>query len=67
MKYFKYLIFLALIIQLIWVVFWTLGYKGMPEMSETNRQTYSIMANVKYLILIALYIAWRVTPDFKSK
>ena len=62
----KTVILIALIIQIGWVVFWHLGYYDMSDMSQLDRQTYSIMANVKYLIALALYIAWRVTPDSKQ-
>lgn len=58
----KKFIFGLLVIQMLFLVIWQIGYVGMSDMSSLDRQTYSIMANIKYLITIVLYIAWRVTP-----
>lgn len=63
----KKIIFGLLIIQMVFLVLWQFGYLDMSNMSSLERQTYSIMANVKYLITIALYIAWRVTPESKPQ
>ena len=59
-------IFLGLfIIQFVIFAFWLLGYLGFSEMDSLERQTYNIMTNIKFLITVALYVAWRVTPENK--
>lgn len=62
MKYFKNVLFLTFIITFAFALVWTFGKFFNSDMSQLDRQTYSIMAGVKYLTAIALYIAWRVTP-----
>lgn len=55
------------IIQFAIFVFWSLSnlYLSFSGMSSLERQAYSLMTNIKLLITIALYIAWRVTPENK--
>ena len=52
----------ATVISAIFWLIWLLGYFS-PQESELSRQTYSIMGNIKLLVAVAFYIAWRVTPD----
>ncbi|HAQ02914.1 TPA: hypothetical protein DEP30_02260 [Candidatus Nomurabacteria bacterium] len=65
MKYFKKALFICFIVSLIFSLFWTIGKFFNSDMPMLDRQTYSIMSGLKYLTAIALYIAWRVTPDHK--
>lgn len=59
-------IFLGLlIIQTALYIIWLFGYMGVGEMPKLEAQTYSIMTNIKLLLVVAWYIAWRVTPDSK--
>ena len=62
----KKLILGLLFLQLFWVIFWYFGYVTMFDLPPIERQTYSLMTGIKFLTLIALYIAWRVTPDSKE-
>ncbi len=55
-----------LIFALFWSILWNMGYSDMSGFSPLEKQTYAIMANIKWLIVIALYIAWRVTPENKK-
>lgn len=50
------------IIQALFVAYGFLMYLGISELSLPERQTFVIMVNVKIVLLVALYIAWRVTP-----
>lgn len=63
----KTFIFIALCVSMFWSIFWYMGYKNLFELDVIERQTYAIMANIKWLTVIALYVAWRVTPESKSK
>ena len=62
----KKLIFIAFLASLVISIFWSFGKFFNHDMSILEKQTYSIMSGVKYLISIALYIAWRVTPESKQ-
>ena len=58
----KRLFLVAVIIQALVVAFGLLMYLGISELSLPERQTFVIMVNVKIVLLVVLYIAWRVTP-----
>jgi len=40
------------------------GYLGTHQQ---DAQTHAIMSNVKLLIFLAFYVAWRVTPESKNQ
>ena len=61
----KTIFFGLLVIQLVFYVIWLFGYLDIFSMDELNRQTYTLMANIKALLVVAFYIAWRVTPENK--
>ncbi|TSC55289.1 MAG: hypothetical protein Greene041679_664 [Parcubacteria group bacterium Greene0416_79] len=50
------------IIQGVIVAYGLLMYLGISELALPERQTFVIMVNVKIVLLVAFYIAWRVTP-----
>lgn len=59
-------IFLAgTILAAAWYVFWLWGYTDLSSMNELSRQNYALITNIKLLIVLAFYIAWRVTPEAK--
>ena len=60
----KNALLIATLLSLAWWTFWiTLGRASLsPGISELERQTYALMGNLKLLIAIAFYVAWRVTP-----
>jgi hypothetical protein len=63
----KKFIFLLLLVALFWSVFWSIGYSDLSNLSTMERQTYAIMANIKWLTVIMFYIAWQVTPESKDQ
>lgn len=62
----KKVLFAGLIISAIFYATWLFGYIDQSSKESLDRQTYSIMAGIKLLTVIALYIAWRVTPEKKD-
>ncbi|MSU56329.1 MAG: hypothetical protein EXS51_03420 [Candidatus Taylorbacteria bacterium] len=52
-------------VQAVAVVYGLLMYLGISELVILERQTFVIMINVKIVLLVALYIAWRITPFSK--
>lgn len=48
-----------------WAVFWRVRQFDMLDLPTLERQTYAIVTGIKELFAIALYIAWRVTPESK--
>jgi hypothetical protein len=62
----KKFIFGLLILALCADALWLFGYFNMFEMSQLERQTYSIATNIKFMLSVALYISWRVTPEAKQ-
>ena len=44
-------------------LFWLFGYLTLGDLSDIDRKLWIITANIKFISLVALYVAWRVTPD----
>lgn len=61
----KNLLFGLMMIALLSVIVGFLGYFGIGDLSVIERQTFSILVNVKIVIAFVAYIAWRVTPPSK--
>jgi hypothetical protein len=59
----KITILVALFVSMFWSAVWYVGYFNFSEFSTLDQKTYIITANIKFLIMVALYIAWRVTPN----
>ena len=59
-------LFVGMVISLGWYIIWLLGYGNLGDYEVLERQNYSILANLKFLLVIALYIAWRITPESKK-
>lgn len=62
----KKFIFWLFFIAIFWAVFWQSGYFNLGDFGDLDKKLWIITANLKYLIAVALYIAWRVTPDSKQ-
>jgi len=62
----KKIIFGLMLFAMLWSIYWTLGYLDMSDFSQLEKQTYSLMSNLKYITVILFYIAWRVTPESKQ-
>ena len=54
------------IVQGIFVAFGLFMYLSISELPVLERQTFVILINLKFVILVALYVAWRVTPNSKQ-
>ncbi len=50
-------------IAIFWAVFWQFGYLDLGDLGDLDKKLWIITANLKYLIAVGLYIAWRVTPS----
>ena len=67
MKSLKKVLLAAVIIQAFAVAYGYLMRLGISELSLFERQTFTLLVNAKEILLVALYIAWRVTSDSKPK
>lgn len=56
---------IGLFIAGFWAVVWQLRYFSLFDFSEEDQKLFIITANLKWLVFLATYIAWRVTPDPK--
>jgi len=63
----KKFLFVLVVIQMLAVAFGFLMYLGISELSQLERQTFVILINAKLILLVALYIAWRITPASKPQ
>jgi hypothetical protein len=61
----KKFIFGLLFIAITTLIFWQFGYLSLGELGGLDGKLWIITANLKYLAVIGLYIAWRVTPESK--
>ncbi|MDO8579727.1 MAG: hypothetical protein Q7R72_02535 [bacterium] len=58
----KKFLFVLMFIQVFVVAVGFLWYLGISKLPQIERQTFSILINAKEILLVALYIAWCVTP-----
>ena len=62
----KKLLFFAVIVSFISVLFGLFMRLGISELSQIEKQTFVILLTAKEILLVAFYIAWRVTPEPKQ-
>lgn len=58
----KNILFGYLFFAILFYLIALLGYFDLLGMDESSRQTFILLANLKWLNVIGAYIAWRVTP-----
>lgn len=61
----KNTLFILTIVFVAYSLFFTLGKWAFPDSSLSFQRDYAILSGIKFLTTIALYIAWRVTPESK--
>ncbi len=54
---------IAWILSTAWYLYWQVTLIQSFGMSDDYVQRLSLLVNIKLVTAIALYIAWRVTPD----
>ncbi|TAK58897.1 hypothetical protein EPO14_01100 [Patescibacteria group bacterium] len=63
----KTLVLFALIFAFIGDLGWTLVYWFGEDLSDLDNKLLGIRSGISHLSVVALYIAWRVTPESSKK